>query len=503
MALLGVQLVVTLLTISIMQKVTQRFSFGKWLLCKTGLVYYLHPTDEELRKLAGIPQPKVKEVNKDIKSSFSKKKRKGKNHEESDDKTFMVPRNLDIQLETAKIMHYDVLQLKFYTEFQWLIDYSVFVMFVYLVTEIYCGFIPKSTQEVNLSMLWCLLLIGFTLKSLCSVTGLYFWNDDAAAERSMVLVGGGFCFLLALVLLLIDESNLELGLDAAYSSFNQTASLFLEQQAIPSDGPASKLILKLCAAVWCGLSGALYIFPGLRVSRMHWDALRYCGERSMLKGFIYLNLVSPFLLSLLWIKPLTRHYFTVRIFPGMQQALMTDNEFDSMRLWLCVTLTLIRLVTAPSCFQAYLNMAQDRLETLKKEAGRISNIELQRKVAIIFYYLCVVGLQYVAPIILCLGFTFMNKTLGGYGWFGQHVYNPDECSTKQEAFVTLSKLIPSEDNSLASAREHWLMALSSFRQVFSYEVFRGILGFATWWSQFLCFTTIGIGLAYQSYMGEA
>lgn len=59
---------------------------------------------------------------------------------------------------------------------------------------------------------------------------------------------------------------------------------------------------------------------------------------------------------------------------------MTDNEFDSMRLWLCVTLTLIRLVTAPSCFQAYLNMAQDRLETLKKEAGRISNIELQRKV---------------------------------------------------------------------------------------------------------------------------
>ena len=51
----------------------------------------------------------------------------------------------------------------------------------------------------------------------------------------MVLVGGGFCFLLALVLLLIDESNLELGLDAAYSSFNQTASLFLEQQAIPSE----------------------------------------------------------------------------------------------------------------------------------------------------------------------------------------------------------------------------------------------------------------------------
>lgn len=37
-AVLGVQLVVTLLTISIMQKVTQRFSFGKWLLCQTGYI---------------------------------------------------------------------------------------------------------------------------------------------------------------------------------------------------------------------------------------------------------------------------------------------------------------------------------------------------------------------------------------------------------------------------------------------------------------------------------
>ena len=39
-------------------------------------------------------------------------------------------------------------------------------------------------------------------------------------------------------------------------------------------GIASKLILKLCVAVWCGFTGALFVFPGLRVSRMHWDALR-------------------------------------------------------------------------------------------------------------------------------------------------------------------------------------------------------------------------------------
>ena len=32
----------------------------------------------------------------------------------------------------------DVLQLKFFTEFIWLVDYSVFVLIVYVITEVYC-----------------------------------------------------------------------------------------------------------------------------------------------------------------------------------------------------------------------------------------------------------------------------------------------------------------------------------------------------------------------------
>nr|CAG4646965.1 EOG090X04CK [Megafenestra aurita]SVE92323.1 EOG090X04CK [Megafenestra aurita] len=495
MALLGVQLVVTLLTISIMHKVNERFSFGKWLLCRTGLVYYLHPTDFELRKLAGIPQPKPKAKPKEGEKKRGKNKRKWE--EPVEEKTFNIPRNLDFQLETAKVLPRDVLPLKFFTEFIWLVDYSVFVMIVYIITEIYYALMPKASQEVNLSMIWCLLLVGFALKSLFSVTGLYFRSTEAGAERSMVLVGGSFFFVLALGLLLIDESNLEIGLDAAYSAFNQSASVFLEHQALDSEGPASKLILKLCFAVWCAITGALFVFPGLRVSRMHLDALRYCSERIVLKAFIYINLVSPFLLSLLWVRPLARHYFCVRIYGGMEAPLMTDHSFESMRLWLCIVFSLVRIISAPACFQAYLNLAQEKIQDLKKEAGKISNVELQRKVFMIFYYLCVVGLQFFAPIVLCIGFTLMNKTTGGYGWFGLHHFNLDECNSQPP--VTISNLLPTDEGSLSSAREQWLVAISSFRQIFSYEVFRGVFGFANWWIQFLSFFTVGCGLAYQSY----
>ena len=59
-----------------------------------------------------------------------------------------------------------------------------------------------------------------------------------------------------------------------------------------------------------------------------------------------------------------------------------------------------------------------RVAELKQEAGKISNVDLQRIVARIFYYLCVVTLQYVAPMILVLYLALMYKTMGGGTWTG-------------------------------------------------------------------------------------
>lgn len=51
-------------------------------------------------------------------------------------------------------------------------------------------------------------------------------------------------------------------------------------------GPASKLMFKLCLALWCGIIGSFFTFPGLRFAKMHKDALKYCAERTFLKyGF--------------------------------------------------------------------------------------------------------------------------------------------------------------------------------------------------------------------------
>lgn len=111
---------------------------------------YLHPTDEELKSLAGVPKEK---------GGKGKDKRNGHAHKSS---TFHIPRNLDIQLETINITHYDVLHLRYFTEYQWLIDFSLYAATVYFISEVYHFFIPLK-DEVNLSMLWCMLVIFFAL----------------------------------------------------------------------------------------------------------------------------------------------------------------------------------------------------------------------------------------------------------------------------------------------------------------------------------------------------
>lgn len=68
-----------------------------------------------------------------------------------------------------------------------------------------------------------------------------------------------------------------------------------------------------------------------------------------------------------------------------QNFSLTPEAFDTLRLILVVVTVVLRLFLMPVYLQAYLNLAYDRLEEQKKEAGRITNIDLQKKVGFQFH----------------------------------------------------------------------------------------------------------------------
>lgn len=112
--------------ISVIQKLGPHYSLARWLLCSTGLIRYLYPTDIELRQLANIPKDKSK----------TKKNNKLHSNGKNTVDTFHIPRSLDVKLETAKVTNLDIIHLRYYVEYQWLVDFSVYAAIVYTATEV-------------------------------------------------------------------------------------------------------------------------------------------------------------------------------------------------------------------------------------------------------------------------------------------------------------------------------------------------------------------------------
>ncbi len=57
------------------------------------------------------------------------------------------------------------------------------------------------------------------------------------------------------------------------------------------------------------------------MSRMHWDSLRYCEGRLLMQFLLNISFALPFILVILWIKPITRDFLTNRTFSGMDKPM--------------------------------------------------------------------------------------------------------------------------------------------------------------------------------------
>ena len=110
------------------------------------------------------------------------------------------------------------------------------------------------------------------------------------------------------------------------------------------------MVTKFFLALWCGLIGALFTFPGLRVARMHWDSLQY-SESSVRAVLLHIGFIAPLILTTLWVRPLTRDPLTVKLYRNMKEPLMTEEQFESLRLYLIMLTVLYRLFIMPTYLQ--------------------------------------------------------------------------------------------------------------------------------------------------------
>ncbi|CAL8308571.1 unnamed protein product [Lota lota] len=493
MALMGIQLVVSLLAASIMQRMAPHCSFARWLLCNGSLFRFKHPSEGELCALAGklIPKP-------------SKRDRR----QNGENKPLTVPKDIDLHLEKAPVNALDALVLRFFLEYQWLIDFAVYAAGVFLFTECY-GTVVDTSKEVNIGAIWCVLTVLFALRTLHTLMSHYFRSDEGG-ERSVCLAFGFLSLLVAMLVLVVREDYLEFGLDSGFASAFDNLEVFAKQQGYADWSiPVTKLTVKLGLAAICAFIGALLAFPGLRLAQTHLDAVQLNSDRPLIQICLHIGFLSPVIIVLLWIKPIARDFLANAPMGKTSITLISSEAFDSVRLWIIVTLCVVRLALTRYHLQAYLNLAQKWVEQMKKEAGRIATIDIQRKVTRVSCYLTVVTLQYLIPILIILFSTLAFKALGEFSW-GLH---PDETPgvTPIPILPTAAPVLPGgldEDEDGADDMEEDIQAtvarlteaFVALRTVLTPLFFRGFFAFLTWWVAACQVISSLFGIYFHQYL---
>nr|XP_045235374.1 transmembrane protein 161A isoform X2 [Macaca fascicularis] len=394
LAVLGVQLVVTLLTATLMHRLAPHCSFARWLLCNGRIPgFEVHCLNLPAPYLSFPDCPSLLSVCSDT----STRPRR----------SFGLWRGSRGPEAGKSVLH-------FFLEYQWFVDFAVYSGGVYLFTEAYY-YVLGPAKETNIAVFWCLLTVAFSIKMFLTVTRLYF-SAEEGGERSVCLTFAFLFLLLAMLVQVVREDTLELGLEPGLASMTQNLEPLLKKQDWDWVLPVAKLAIRVGLAVVGSVLGAFLTFPGLRLAQTHRDALTMSEDRPMLQFLLHTSFLSPLFILWLWTKPIARDFLHQPPFGERPFSLLSDSAFDSGRLWLLVVLCLLRLAVTRPHLQAYLCLAKARVEQLRREAGRIEAREIQRRVVRVYCYVTVVSLQYLTPLILTLNCTLLLKTLGGYSW---------------------------------------------------------------------------------------
>ncbi|XP_055661151.1 transmembrane protein 161A [Falco peregrinus] len=441
---------------------------------------YKHPSDEELCALAGKQRPRAR--------------RDRRMNGVTDDKPLSVPRDIDLRLDTSPITAVDALVLRYFLDYQWFVDFAVYSTAVYIFTEgYYCLADPQ--KETNIGVLWCLLTVIFSVKVFFMVMRHYFRSEEGG-ERSVCLTFAFFFLLLAMVALVIREDYLEFGLEPGLASVTSNLESILKQRGWEWTLPLAKLAFKLGLVALCSFLGACLTFPGLRLAQTHLDALRMAADKPLTQVLLHVSFLAPVLVVVMWIKPISREFLLHAPMGKQTVQIMSDSAYNTARLWTIVGLCLLRLAVTRHHLQAYLGLAERWVEQMRKEAGRITILEIQRKITRIYCYVSVVSLQYLGPIILTLHCTLLLKTLGHHSW---GLY-PDPLPLPPAATAAPPRPSGEDREDVRAAVEQITSILGA---IFTPLFFRGLFAFLTWWVAACQVVTSLFGLYFHQYLAAS
>ena len=453
---------VTMIVASFLHKLSQYYSLGRWL-ASADMRRVIPPRDAMLKPHISVPAANGRSKRKGTSS------RAGADDSKPLDTSLTLPKSANLALTTTPVMPHDLQLIHYYPEFRWLVDVGLAALTVYVATCVYHCIKPSAAAtEYNLSVVWLGFLLIFSTALLGSLTMVYF-SEELSRERSVIVVFTTLFFVFALVVLLVDENILQFRLVESHNNITHCIGKLLH--AYISD-PDNFVLLPLWAfkvglAFVSSLLSAVLIFPSFRYSEMHFNAV-LTSKNLAYKTVVKLCYLMPLFCLGLWIKPFSKDVFSEL---DIVHMLGKDIYYETFRYWSLLVCCGLRIGLFKLHLQNYLDLARLRVEDLRKEQGRISVIDLRKKVSNIFAFYAGVGLQYVAPVLILFSLAVLV-----------HISSPHYAQSEAEEDV---------------AQSHRNVFRSSG---FGIVLFHGCLSFLCWWVCFTVFVASGFGSALRTYL---
>lgn len=386
MAVFGFNLTLTLLGVFFMRKLIPAFQFPSRFL--QGFYRFYAPSEKDCREAANKPEKIIKD----------------KRQKHVEQKAFVIPKNADVPLYFAPVKPDDFCFLHFYSEFCWLIEFTICALIVYGASS---G-VPKAYQwrgesvpdELNLSNIWLILGALFCGINLSRLSSRYL---GSSGERSLLVMFGTFCFVACLSALTLPSRVIELGYEELIDNLDRV----------------SKLGLTLVISLFSAIFGSAFAFPGFRSAQMNRDSANNAEtpfKKLLLHGAFY----SPLLVPLTFYPKLFRQQLSEESnieFDWLPGAL-NDVIIDRIQLGLIVATSVWKICFWKSHLQAYLAVAKDRVGKMRKREKSYSQVDVQKNVTVVWYYSLVATLQYLLPSVLLIFLSLLLKSASGLTWYG-------------------------------------------------------------------------------------
>lgn len=499
-----IQILLAFVSASILHQVVLRRTFLRWL-ASHKFVCWLAPSNQELTALKKGGSGETKKARQRNKSKGSPSPSKDEGG------VFKISAasldSLKLNKSILSFNDFDILHNSY--DLEWMVDLAVMSVSNFIITEFVFYFLSR-TNETNLSQIWIGLVIAYSVLNLWRLTRSYFANPQSSGEQNICIVSAFVFMFISMLILIVDENNLEFGLETAYKSFNETATAFISNRTlIVSDPkairrPISFLMVKFSLAVLCALNGMVFTFPGFRYAQMHKHLIDSSELSNFARYFVLFNFASPIMVMLLWVKPISREM--ARSFD------VSDAAFDTFRIYFIIIVNLIKFISLPIYVTSFLKSVHYRIRGLRRRGGSTTNKEIQLTVSSVYNYVNVVIIQYLLPILMCLSTVLLFKSLAGYSWLPPNSSSIFKDSSNQNLnpsleTISTTTMMPTGDDEFGSmfgtgdntTAAPKLITLQEIKGVFTYDVCRGVMGFATWWLHFSWFLTSLAGIVYHTY----